>query len=93
MGPRVGFWITLALVLFYLIARPHVGTVWHLRTDGERRGQKWMVHHLDVAVFAAPAQREFLDSAACAKAASEYSSENDVTGVYCTSKNALLWGW
>jgi hypothetical protein len=92
VGPR-GFWITLAIVLFYLITRPHVGTVWHLETDSQRLGHKWMTHHPDVVVLAAPAQRAFLDRAMCAKVASEYSSENDVTHVYCISGNALLWGW
>jgi hypothetical protein len=33
MGPR-GFWIALAIVLFYVIARPHVGTVWSVNADG-----------------------------------------------------------
>ena len=32
MGPR-GFWIALVIVLFYLIARPHVGTVWYMQED------------------------------------------------------------
>lgn len=32
-GPR-GFWIALAIVLFYLIARPHVGTVWYVNAHG-----------------------------------------------------------
>jgi hypothetical protein len=34
MGPR-GFWIALAIVLFYLIARPHLGTAWYV-TVGPR---------------------------------------------------------
>ena len=92
MGPR-GFWIALAILLFYLIARPHIGTVWQLRTDSQRSGQKWRPHHLYLLFLAAPTQREFLDRAACTKVASGYSSENDVTGVYCAPKNALLWGW
>jgi len=41
-------------------------------------------------VLTAPAQWAFLDRADCTKVASEYSSKNDVTGVYCASKNALL---
>jgi hypothetical protein len=32
MGPR-GFWIALAIVLFYLIARPHISTVWYIKED------------------------------------------------------------
>jgi hypothetical protein len=31
MGPR-GFWIALAIVLCYLIARPHVGIVWRIHS-------------------------------------------------------------
>src|SRR5579862_3488023 len=32
MGP-LGFWIALAIALFYLIARPHVGRAWHVVAD------------------------------------------------------------
>jgi hypothetical protein len=32
MGPR-GFWIALAIVLFYLIARPHIATVWYVTAN------------------------------------------------------------
>jgi|ERR1700677_4173479 len=28
---RRGFWVALAIILFYLIARPHIATVWDLR--------------------------------------------------------------
>jgi hypothetical protein len=36
VGPR-GFWVALAIVLFYLIARPHVGTVWYVNAESATR--------------------------------------------------------
>ena len=43
MGPR-GFWTALAIVLLYLIARPHVGKVWYItRTPLRRRSRRTLM--------------------------------------------------
>jgi hypothetical protein len=81
MGPR-GFWIALAIVLaivlFYLIARPHVAKVWHVVSD---------------AVAVGTPTTRFPDSAECSAAATRLNESTDTTGAYCASGTALLWGW
>jgi hypothetical protein len=94
MGPR-GFWIALAIVLFYLIARPHIGTLWY-----ERRitGS----HSLTVEVLRF---RAFPSYEACAREAKDDTNawlkvEADSPGppgsgtaYNCASENALFWGY
>jgi hypothetical protein len=84
MGPR-GFWIALAIVLAYLIARPHVGTVWYIALD-PNHGLTWS------QIKALPDTR-FTDKRDCFGAELRFQSATGATGTYCASKNALLWGW
>jgi len=77
MGPR-GFWIAVAIVLFYLIAKPHIGKAWHLISDAVAVG--------------VPAKR-FSDYGECSAAAMRLNDKTNTTGAYCDSETALLWGW
>jgi|ERR1700729_1947207 len=111
MGPR-GLWIALAIVLFYLIARPRIGTVWYVNADGAQPPPAAVASPIPTNIFDntpesaptnvvtpipmlrsdAPKER-FADRRDCIDAAAQYERTADLIGVYCASKNALLWGW
>lgn len=87
MGPR-GFWIALAIVLFYLIARPRIGTVWYVATPPPAplpSGAK----PLPGFVPYTPPPRAFTDERDCDFAVGPFRQD----GGYCDSRYALLWGW
>jgi hypothetical protein len=117
MGPRA-YWIALAIVLFYVIARPHIGTVWYVNAD--------YAGPTDVASasptpanpliqYATPSSRllsdetptptaapgfrpdppktHFSDRRDCLDAAVQFERQARLTGAYCASESALLWGW
>ena len=108
MGPR-GFWIALAIVLFYLIARPHVGTVWFIQTDrlepiprvnpGTSLGDMAPANPYNggaVPIPSAPpspAARAYAFNDECNSAAKRYESLVGFLGAYCSARTALLWGW
>ncbi len=87
MGPR-GFWIALAIVLFYLIARPHVGTVWRVTLPPPPSGA---TPDTPPAGFVpdTPSPHAFVERIDCEAAANEFRS----SGGQCVPENALLWGW
>ncbi len=110
MGPR-GFWIALAIALFYLIARPHIGTVWHLTMDYPERGLT--LHQVQALPSgltpitgptvppgfgplppgASLPSTRFIDKRDCFNAEMRFETSAGVNGVYCSPRNALLWGW
>jgi hypothetical protein len=107
MGPR-GFWVALAVVLFYLIARPHVGTVWYVNADSvthnDYEGSALLDSIKGVSPSPSPSPSllgkpvpvpptRFADRRECFGALARYEQEANVTGAYCASANALLWGW
>jgi|GEM_PF-6317096 hypothetical protein len=100
MGPR-GFWIALAIVLFYLIARPHIGTVWYVKEDGVEAGPEHagLVGRIPNVPGVIPPPTRFLDKRSCVSDAEEpftaqfHSITADYAKAYCASENALLWGW
>jgi hypothetical protein len=108
MGPR-GFWIALAIVLFHLIARPHVGTVWYVSADSAlsptarptvnpsdpfgAETAPTLPPGLTPIVAPSPPSMRFTDKRDCYGAAMRYESSANVTGAFCVSMYALLWGW
>jgi hypothetical protein len=86
MGPRAGFWVALAIVLFYLIARPHVGTVWHVAMERPPGPAP------NGFVEDTPAPERFPDRRDCSEALSRFDNAS-ATSAYCAPENALLWGW
>lgn len=107
------FWITLTIVLFYLIARPRIGTVWYVDADSAETAPiasapfNWADPHATPSaqsnpflsntpapgVKPRPPGTAFLDRRDCIDAAAAYERDAGLVGVYCASKNALLWGW
>lgn len=99
MGPR-GFWIALAVVLLYLIARPHIGTVWHMEQDPSPYGTlpPGLTPVTPPPGFGSPVPAvlptaSFTDKRDCFNAAMRFESATSWSGVYCAGANALLWGW
>ena len=105
MGPR-GFWIALAIVLFYLIARPHVGTVWYVNADSVNtpspKAGSWLIlsgvaasghRQLRVRAHRQLPRHSSSDRTDCLDAVNSYTSASGLSGAFCASKNALLWGW
>jgi hypothetical protein len=99
MGPR-GFWIALAIVLFYLIARPHIGTVWHvvlpapqsLPSDIPSGAVPLTPPPGFVAVT--PPPQAFTVQLNCIAAADDLRRTGGVNaGAYCAQGYGLLWGW
>lgn len=85
MGPR-GFWIALAIILFYLIARPHVGTVWRVTVPTPGPLPSGLPPG---AVAETPPPRAFLHQDDCLFAVTRFRA----LGGECVPENALLWGW
>ena|SRR5580692_8637603 len=98
MGPR-GFWISLVIVLFYLIARPHVGTGWYVKEDYVEAGLgHTVVDRIPDVPGVIPPSTRFLDQKSCFIAEETFTARfNSITGDYakvsCASEYALLWGW
>ena len=102
MGPR-GFWIALAILLFYLIARPHVGTVWYVALDSLPTPAATLPAGLTPISPPAgfipdsdrtPPSARFTDKRDCFNAEMRFrSAYPGATGTYCDSETALLWGW
>jgi hypothetical protein len=98
MGPR-GFWIALSIVLFYLIARPRIGTVWYVNSDGAVNPllapspTNWFDASPPAPTVRPDAPKgTFADRRDCLNAAGQYEREAGLVGVYCASKNAFVWG-
>lgn len=91
MGPR-GFWIALAIVLFYLIARPHVGTVWYVTAPSP---PSWLATNSPPPGFIpdTPPARAFTEKSDCRAAAYAFYQKSGISGLDCVPRNALLWGW
>jgi hypothetical protein len=106
MGPR-GFWIALAIVLFYLIARPHIGRVWYVKADNLKPllTSNWAdpissnANPLLGKVSPSPSPppsplpRRYSVKDECAQAATRFEAAVGFSGAYCDSRMALLWGW
>jgi hypothetical protein len=114
MGSR-GFWVALAIVLFYLIARPRIGTIWYVNVDAAEpvmpsnaatpanpfmegytpppQANPLLNDTPAPSLRPGPPRAAFMDRRDCVDAAAQYEREGAMMGVYCASKNALLWGW
>ncbi len=103
MGPR-GFWIALGIVLFYLIARPHVGTVWHLTQEQPSPTETLPPGLTPITPTPPPGfgpgvrfgptpTTSFIDQRDCYREAIRFEGRTGTSGVYCAPSNALLWGW
>jgi hypothetical protein len=99
VGPR-GFWIALVIVLFYLIARPHVGTVWYMQEDYVEpgAGHAGVASRIPEVPGVIPPTTRFPDQKTCFIAVESFTARfSSITGDYdkvnCASEYALLWGW
>lgn len=86
VNARAG-WVILAIVLAYLIARPHIGTTW-AETGYFTVGKKsWTLQE----------SGPYLDSRECQRAKERDQNQNanasNVTIYNCDMRTALLWGW
>lgn len=90
MGPK-GFWIALAIVLFYLVSRPHIGTIWNETVFLAKAGLAGKPETLQ-------ASGPYYRSSECQEQKVRDQAENrDSTGpvaLYnCDPHLTLLWGW
>jgi len=93
MGPK-GFWIALAIVLLYLIARPRLSTVWYVNADGARLTKEGSWNALGAtSPSPSPPATAFPNRQDCYNAEGGYEYAVGVTGLECRSQYALLWGW
>ena len=102
MGPR-GLWIAAVVAaFFYVILRPHFGTVYYLNGAhaGMLAGGKASLANstsLGRSMFmpAAPAgvSWTFRNQHDCEAAAASYNTNNRAFGAQCAQRSALLWGW
>jgi hypothetical protein len=95
MGRR-GFWLALAIVLFYLIARPHAGSVWkERRTMSSPNGRPTItVLQTDFPSYGTCENQVATDNAAAARIAADLLRAPDfVTTYVCIHRTILLWGW
>lgn len=104
MGPR-GFWIAFAIVLFYLIARPHIGHVWYVNADQAKPpapSDLWYVSADQAKPSAplpsptplpSPPATKYATERECGFANARFYNATRADGTYCASENALLWGW
>lgn len=101
-----GPWILLAAVvgLAYLIARPHVGTVWYVTKDWVTTpptgtlppGLKPVTPppgFVPDTPPPSPPPLRYIDKRDCFNAEMRYETATGTAGAYCASENALLWGW
>lgn len=93
MGPR-GYWIVLAIVLFYLIARPHVGTVWYVIFPPSPPLPSGAKPLPGFVPDTPPPPQGFADQQTCFAAESAFRQRGGVyQDAYCAPRYALLWGW
>jgi hypothetical protein len=95
MGPR-GFWIALAIVLFYLIARPHVGSLWkERRTISSPNGRPTItIVRTDFPSYGICENHVATDKVAAARIAADLPWAPDFVTTYdCIHRTTLLWGW
>lgn len=96
---RVSTLVAIVVVLAYLIARPHIGTVWYLTQDAPVPVPSWLKTDTPPPGFGPgvpppPLPRtRFIDKRDCFNAESRYENASGTSGVYCATENALLWGW
>lgn len=95
MGPR-GFWIALAIVLLYLIARPRIGTVWYVTIPPDQpvpSGATLIKSPPAGFVPDTPLPKAFAAQRDCWFAVGDFRRESGRTDAYCDSRYSLLWGW
>jgi hypothetical protein len=97
------FWIVLAIILFYLIARPHIGQVWHI--DASAATKTTGPSPLPDNPFIRPTPQpliatgvsaptaHYLSAQDCNAALGAFEQAAGVEGAYCVAGNGLLWGW
>lgn len=90
MGRR-GFWLALAIVLLYLIARPHAGSVWkERRTMSSPNGRATItVGQTDFPSYGICENHVVTDNAAAGRIAANLPRATYV----CIHRTTLLWGW
>ena len=94
MGPR-GFWIAFAIVLFCIITRPRLGTVWYAKMPDQPL-PSGVVTASPGASFVAgtPPPGTFPSIRNCMAVIQGYREEQGGHELaYCVSKYAILWGW
>jgi hypothetical protein len=92
MGPR-SFWIALAIVLFYLIARPHVGTVYVRSVVTTLNGVASSTHGTALKVY--PSSAECEKDAHIENQGELQLGSGKSEGLFwsCSASTRLLWGW
>jgi hypothetical protein len=90
------FWITLAIILFYLIARPRIGTVWRVTLPPPTPLPSGLTPVSPPPGFVAdrPPPQAFTEKSDCLVAAYQFRQEGGVdAGAYCEPRYTLVWGW
>jgi hypothetical protein len=77
------------IVLVYLVARPHIGTVYYVNTAHARLNASGFF----ASTAATAVKATFSDQRDCEAAATAYDANNHAVGADCSSRTALLWGW
>jgi hypothetical protein len=98
---RAGIWIAVAMLFVYLVARPHIGTVYYVSTVHAHLGagkpsignSTALARSLLAPAAAAGATSTFVVERDCDAAAAAFDTENHAEDAYCASRTALLWGW
>jgi hypothetical protein len=94
-----GPWIlaSVLIVVCYLIARPHVGTLWYLTTDTPTAPSSEVTEQIKEAVNAALPQTGFGTLKDCFPAAERFNFVHNFhttnERVYCAPSTRFLWGW
>lgn len=95
-------WIALVVVFIYVLARPHLGTVYyvstaHMRFSGATKSSLQDSTSLGRSLLAPAAplgvKTTFVNQSDCEAAAATYDADNHVFGASCAPRPALLWGW
>lgn len=96
-----GFGILAAVivVIAYLIARPHIGTVWYVNADNARPTPvpsgmiDWSKYGGHPPPSPSPPPIGFPTRQDCWNAEGTYGQLVGVIGLECMPRYALLWGW
>lgn len=89
------FYVLVAIVLFCLIARPHVGKVWYISAEAATTTipqDPYAVTTPHPSRSTPPAAR-YLSPEDCANAMNAFEQSASIRGAYCATGTALLWGW
>lgn len=93
------FWIVLAIVVFYLIARPRIGTLWYVNTAYAQPTPASLSTILANASEGSPSPSPspptsgFPTRQDCLSAVVPYEELVGMTGIECRPRYGLLWGW